>query len=182
MAQPQVPIEVDDASGRWFVDNLPMILVPQHFFLNNHFALEQALGPAEYARVLAPAGHRSAYFWCEREAEHHKLGGEDVFRHYMRRLSQRGWAQFQVLSLDGKHGHASVRVDHSIFVTGAPPDARRKLCAMFAPWLQGALEYVAASGGSPPALDAVEVYCAAEGQHDHCRFEVSPAAAARGGS
>ena len=69
MAQPQVPIEVDDASGRWFVDNLPMILVPQHFFLNNHFALEQALGPAEYARVLAPAGHRSAYFWCEREAD-----------------------------------------------------------------------------------------------------------------
>ena len=95
-----------------------MILIPQHYFLNNHFALEDALGGEELGRTLAPAGYRSAYHWCEREAEHHGLSGEDVFRHYMRRLSQRGWAQFRVVELDGASGRARVRVNHSVFVTG----------------------------------------------------------------
>ena len=121
MAKPQVEIEVDEATGRWTVDGLPMILIPQHFFVNNHVAIENALGADEFGRVLAPAGYKSAYFWCEREAEYHKLAGVDVFLHYMRRLSQRGWAQFKVLSCDEQTGRASVRVDHSLLVTGTPP-------------------------------------------------------------
>lgn len=173
MAAPAVPIEVDEATGRWTVDGLPMILVPQHFLLNNHFAVEDALGRDELARVLAPAGYKSAYFWCEREAAHHGLAGEAVFRHYLRRLSQRGWAQFTVETLDGAAGRARVRVDHSVFVTGEQGRTGR-LCYMFAPWLQGSLEYVAAAGGGPKTLAAREVQCAAEG-HGHCLFEVEPA-------
>jgi hypothetical protein len=174
MAKPQVEIEVDEATGRWYVDGLPMILIPQHFFVNNHVAVESALGADEFGRVLAPAGYKSAYFWCEREAEYHKLTGVDVFRHYMRRLSQRGWAQFKVLSCDETTGDASVRVDHSLLVTGTPPGQNRKLCYMFGPWLQGSFEYVMTSYGRPTKLAAREIYCAAEGQHDHCLFEVAP--------
>jgi hypothetical protein len=66
-------------------------------------------------------------------------------------------------------------------VTGGPENARRKLCAMFTPWLQGALEFVAGRGDAPKRLASREVYCAAEGAHDHCRFEVSPAEAAAAG-
>jgi len=174
VAKPTVPIEVDEATGRWFVDGLPMILVPQHFFLNNHFAIEAELGPHRLATILAPAGHRSAFLWCEHEAAHHKLGGEDVFRHYMRRLSQRGWAQFEVLGLDGLMGRATVKVTHSVFVTGAPANSRRKLCFMFGSWLQGSLEFVTTTHGEQKRLLSREVYCAAEGDHDHCMFEVFP--------
>jgi hypothetical protein len=39
MGKPEVDIRVDDVTGRWSVDGLPMILVPQHFFLNNHYAV-----------------------------------------------------------------------------------------------------------------------------------------------
>jgi hypothetical protein len=39
-----VPIEVDERTGVWSVDGMPMILVPRHFFLNNHLAAESALG------------------------------------------------------------------------------------------------------------------------------------------
>ena len=52
-----------------------MILVPQHFFLNNHFAIEAVLGPERLAEVLRPAGYRSAYYWCEKEAAHHRSAG-----------------------------------------------------------------------------------------------------------
>ena len=76
---------------------VPMILVPRHFFLNNHRAIESVLGAERLAEVLQPAGYRSAYDWCEREAAHHALKGLEVFQHYMRRLSQRGWGQFSAV-------------------------------------------------------------------------------------
>jgi len=174
VAKPSVPIEVDEASGRWFVDGLPMILVPQHFFLNNHFAIEAELGSHRLATILAPAGYRSAFVWCEHEAARHKIGGEEVFRHYMRRLSQRGWAQFEILTLDGRAGRATVKVTNSIFVTGSPDNTRRKVCAMFEPWLQGSLEFVRTTYGEDKRLASHEVYCAAEGENNHCLFEVSP--------
>src|SRR5580693_8862592 len=67
MAKPEVDIQVDESTGRWSVDSLPMILVPQHFFLNNHYAVEKALGAAELEKILRPAGYRSAYVWCQKE-------------------------------------------------------------------------------------------------------------------
>ena len=51
----------------------------------------------------------------------------------------------------------------------------RDSCYMFAPWLAGALAFVCEQQGFPTALEAREVQCAAEG-HDHCLFEVTPAA------
>lgn len=176
MGKPAIDIGVDDETGRWYVDSLPMMLVPQHFFLNNHFAVEAALGPGRLAEVLRPAGALSAHHWCGKEAAFHGLSGPDVFRHYMRRLSQRGWAQFTVLSLDPEAGTAEIRVDHSIFVTGKRPEARGKLCYMFASWFEGALDYVTESAGHPRPVEAHEVHCAAEGGHDHCLFAVRPRA------
>ena len=169
MGKPAVDIEVDEASGRWYVDGLPMILVPQHFFLNNHFAVEAELGAERLAAILAPAGRRSAYTWCEHEAEHHQLSGEDVFLHYMRRLSQRGWGQFDVIEVEGQRGRTTVQVTHSVFVSGRPDNARRKLCSMFAPWIAGALEFVS----KKRHITSRESHCAAEGEHDYCLFTAS---------
>lgn len=170
MGKPAVDIQVDDATGRWFVDGLPMILVPQHFFLNNHFAVEAELGAERLARILAPAGRRSAYTWCEHEADEHDFSGEQVFQHYMRRLSQRGWGQFEVIELDSGKGCATVHVRHSVFVTGRSEKARRKVCSMFAPWIAGSLEFVA----QRHSIKAWEVHCAAEGEHAHCLFMAAP--------
>ena len=174
MGKPQVDIVVDDFTGRWSVDALPMILVPQHFFLNNHFAVEVELGPERLAAVLRPAGYRSAHHWCEKEAAHHGLAGLAVFHHYMKRITQRGWGQFEVLDTDLDAGRAHVRLRNSAFVDGERRASGRKVCYRFASWLEGSLEYVAASTGRPLALEASEVHCAAEGVHDHCLFEVRP--------
>jgi hypothetical protein len=174
MGRPQVEIEVDDATGRWSVDTIPMILVPQHFFLNNHFAVEAALGPDRLAEVLRPAGYRSAYYWCEKEAKYHGLSGLDVFRHYMRRLSQRGWGQFKPLEIDLDAGRARVRVDNSALVDEERRRSGRRVCYMFAAWLEGSLEYAAVATGKALSLRAREICCAADGTHDHCAFEVAP--------
>ena len=114
--KPQVPIEVDEATGVWTTDGLPMLYVPRHFFVNNHTAIEEALGREKYATLLYDAGYKSAYFWCASEAKTHGLSGLPVFEHYLKRLSQRGWGQFKFETVDAKSGAAEIRLDNSLFV------------------------------------------------------------------
>jgi predicted hydrocarbon binding protein len=174
--KPEVPIEVDADSGVWSVDAMPMILVPRHFFLNNHAEVEAALGAERYAEILFRAGRKSAYTWCEREAATHGLKDVAVFHHYLKRLSQRGWGRFTVLAVDAVAGTARIRVDHSAFVKGMPAGAGsgRKLCYMFRGWFPGSLEYVCRLRGISQTLEADELHCAGGGSHDHCVFEVRP--------
>lgn len=178
MAAPEVPIEVDPETGVWSSDGLPMIYLPRHFFVNNHRAIEEVLGQAAYARLLFEAGHRSAYDWCARAAETSGLDGLDVFRLYLKRLSQRGWGRFSLLSVDAEAGSARIRLDHSVFVLEERRKAGRKLCYMFAGWPAGALAWVRERAGRPLELAGAEVQCAAEGSHDHCLLEARPAKAA----
>ncbi|MBV9562795.1 MAG: 4-vinyl reductase [Bradyrhizobium sp.] len=175
MAKPAIDIQVDEATGRWSVDALPMILVPQHFFLNNHYAVEAVLGPGKLEEVLRPAGYRSAYFWCEKEAAFHGLDGAEVFRHYLRRLSQRGWAQFEIAELSPEAGTARIVVRHSALIDPVHVRDRRKCCYMFSAWFEGALDYVTEKAARKGKAQATELYCAGEGNHDHCMFEVAPA-------
>ena len=49
---PEMPILVDDETGVWTTDGLPMLYVPRHFFVNNHVAVEEALGADVYAEAL----------------------------------------------------------------------------------------------------------------------------------
>ena len=173
MGTPQVPIEVDDVTGVWSVDGTPMVLVPQHYFYNNHKAMEEAAGRERYAALAFEAGRKSAETWCAREARVHGLRDVEMFHHYLRRLSQRGWAQFGVLQLDARSGRARVRLDHSIFVLQhrGPP---QKACYVFGGWLCGALEWAARERGQQLTFAAYETQCAAQGQ-PFCLFEVAPA-------
>lgn len=114
--KPQVPIEVDESTGVWTTDGLPMLYVPRHFFVNNHTAIEDALGQQKYATLLYDAGYKSAYFWCASEAKTHGLSGLPVFEHYLKRLSQRGWGQFRFQTADAKTGAAEIRLENSLFV------------------------------------------------------------------
>ncbi|HLA31779.1 MAG TPA: DUF5943 domain-containing protein, partial [Pseudomonas sp.] len=41
---PEMPIQVDDETGVWTTDALPMLYVPRHFFVNNHIGIEEVLG------------------------------------------------------------------------------------------------------------------------------------------
>ncbi len=108
---PELPIEVDSETGVWTTDALPMLYVPRHFFINNHTAVAEALGVDKYAEILYRAGYKSAWHWCEKEAELHGLEGVDVFEHYMKRLSQRGWGKFVTEAIDLDAGTARVRLD-----------------------------------------------------------------------
>ena len=104
--QPTLPIDVDEQTGVWRTDGLPMLYVPRHFFMNNHLAAEGVLGREAYAALLYPAGHKSAYYWCEQESRRHKISGAPVYEHYLRRLSQRGWGIFALDEIDPPHPRA----------------------------------------------------------------------------
>ena len=173
MGQPQLPVEVDDVTGWWRVDALPMILVPQHFFVNNHKAIERALGREAYQAALDTAGYKSAYYWCEKEAQYHGLDPVATFHHYLKRLSQRGWGMFSCEEIDPQRGYARIRLEHSAFVNQYGRDAGRTVDYMFDGWWRGAMEYVGRALGLDYQVASREVQCAAQG-HDYCLFEVSP--------
>jgi predicted hydrocarbon binding protein len=173
MVKPEIPIDVDAETGVWSTDGLPMIYMPRHFFVNNHLAVEAALGEEAYARQLYDAGHKSAWVWCEKEAATHGLSGLEVFHHYMQRISQRGWGRFTVVSVDGDSGAADVRLDHSVFVEHCGADTGRNLCYMYSGWFAGSLEWVSKTTGAAFTLSAHEARCRANGA-ENCLFEIRP--------
>lgn len=170
--QPQVPIEVDESTGVWRTDGLPMLYVPRHFFVNNHFAVEKALGRDAYSSQLYDAGYRSAYFWCEEAGNQRGLKGMAVFAHYLERLSQRGWGQFSFVADDASEGTAEIRLFNSLFVLGMPSH-HGKLCYMFEGWFAGAMDWVCTELGHRATSTCVETQCAAEG-FGYCLFSVGP--------
>lgn len=172
--KPAIPIDVDERTGVWTTDGMPMIYMPRHFFLNNHSAVEAALGRDVYAKQLYDAGYLSAWQWCERESKTHGIRGVDVFRHYMKRVSQRGWAQFTIVAVDEGAGAATVRLDNSVFTFLEPRPEGKMTCYMFAGWFPGALEWAAKDTGKAWKLKGREVQCACDGEHDHCLFEITP--------
>jgi hypothetical protein len=142
---PQLPIEVDSETGIWSSDALPMLYVPRHFFVNNHMGIEEVLGADAYAEILYKAGYKSAWHWCEKEAECHGLEGVAVFEHYMKRLSQRGWGLFG-----------------------------RKVDYMFTGWFAGAMDQILAARGSQIRTVAEQVYGGSEEGHEDGLFTVKP--------
>lgn len=170
---PEMPITVDDETGVWTTDALPMLYVPRHFFINNHQAIEDEIGAERYAEILYRAGYKSAWHWCEKEAELHGLQGAAVFEHYMQRLSQRGWGLFSIEFLNLEAGEARVRLDHSAFVYHYGK-ANRKVDYMFTGWFAGAIDQINGTLGNSIKTLARQVQCAAEEGIDYGLFEVSP--------
>lgn len=176
MAAPEVPISVDAATGIWTTDGLPMIYMPRHFFVNYYAAMETELGPERHNALLYAASHKSAFEWSVAEARTHGLEDISVFRHYLNRLSQRGWGRFTIEAVDLDGPTASIRVDHSAFALQLGRTGRRE-CAMFAGSLAGCIEWAAMDSGKPAKVIAEETQCLSAG-HDHCRFEVRRATVA----
>lgn len=178
---PQLPIEVDPHTGVWTTDGLPMLYVPRHFFVNNHVEAEAAIGREAHAAGLYRGGYRSAHYWCTQEAGTHGLTGLDVYVHYLRRLSQRGWGSMRFDAVDERSGHAVIRIEHSAFVlaqgVAGVPVRQDKVCYLFAGWFAGAMDWVGEQHGAAWRTTSVETQCAAEG-HAHCLFEVRPLAPA----
>ncbi|AMW81066.1 MULTISPECIES: DUF5943 domain-containing protein [Pseudomonas] len=170
---PQLPIEVDSETGVWTSDALPMLYVPRHFFVNNHMGIEEVLGADAYAEILYKAGYKSAWHWCEKEAECHGLEGVAVFEHYMKRLSQRGWGLFKIQDIDLDKGTASVKLEHSAFVY-VYGKVGRKVDYMFTGWFAGAMDQILEARGSKIRTVAQQVYGGSEEGHDDGLFTVKP--------
>lgn len=174
MASPEVPIDVDPETGIWRTDGLPMLYLPRHFLVNNHKAVEEALGLEPYRAILRAATDKSALHWCRAEAKTHGLAPEATFRHYFKRLSQRGWGRFAVEALDLAKRRGRIGVRNSIFVLESTGNADRPVCYMFEGFMTGALRFLLEAGNAAAASDTIrcrETQCAAVGAHRNCLFE-----------
>jgi Domain of unknown function (DUF5943) len=171
---PEIPIDVDPVTGIWRTDGLPMIYLPRHFLVNNHKAVEEALGMAAYRLILRIATDKSAFDWCTAQARTHQLTPEQTFRHYFKRLSQRGWGMFEIEQLDPEGGNVCVRLEQSVFVLEHPGPSAGGLCYMFEGFVTGAMRFVMAAQNEGVARNCSEVQCAGNGVHHHCRFATTP--------
>lgn len=180
MASPQVPIDVDAESGIWRTDGLPMVYLPRHFLVNNHVAVEEALGRDAYREILRLATEKSAIHWCRAEMKTHGFTAEATFRHYFKRLSQRGWGQFSVGRMDTNARKGTIALKNSIFTLEA---ARRAsvgeargdapLCYMFEGFMTGAFRFLLEGAGNDAAVTCTETHCAGDGAHADCAFAFS---------
>jgi hypothetical protein len=171
MAQPQVPIDVDPDTGIWRTDGLPMIYLPRHFLVNMQKGIEAAIGADAYRQILYASSDLSAMQWCRAEAKTHGLTPVETFRHYLKRLSQRGYGQIDITALDEAAGTATVVVRHSAFALGYGPEAWRHVCYTFEGSFAGGMRYVLEMAGRVGEPACREVACAANGQPE-CRFEL----------
>lgn len=172
MRLPEVPIDVDPETGRWTTDSLPMLYVPVHFFVNNHKAIEKELGIQRYSGLLYDAGYQSAWTWCEHEAKLHGLAGADVFEHYIKRLSQRGWGLFEVLEFDLAEATASVSVKNSAF--HQPGSGQGTGDYMFTGWFSGAMDQILHAQGSSVRTRSTQVYWEGQDGAESGLFRVAP--------
>lgn len=161
-----VPVEVDGETGRWSADGLPMVLVPQHLLVNSLDAVERCVGRNMAAELFRDAGRRSAWHWCAHESARLGLSGSAILRHYLERLTSRGWGQFAIDELDIDRGRLRVRVSHSALlpVAGSTRSVDRA-CYWFEAWLEGALEHASEESGY---VAVRELQCAVHG--DECVF------------
>lgn len=168
--QPAVPIDVDETTGIWRTDGLPMVYLPRHFLVNNHLAVEAALGRETYRAILLISTAKSAIEWCEAQVRVKGLDPEASFRHYFQRLSQRGWGQFSIDALDVAGRRGSISLRNSIFALEAGQHPGQRVCYMFEGFVTGAFSFLLGIA-DPTAVACEETYCACDGQHDHCRFD-----------
>ncbi|HTS92256.1 MAG TPA: DUF5943 domain-containing protein [Stellaceae bacterium] len=173
MAELPVPVAVDAKTGAWSVDGQPVILVPRHFWAFVQMECERKFGIEGTREVYDAATRKAARVWCEREARTHGLAGVAVFRHYLDRMSRRGWARMTIETVDPAAGTAQIRLDHSALAAEYGAQAGRRVCYMFAAAFEGAMEWVAETAGAAGRLEAFETQCAAEGA-PCCRFQVRP--------
>ena len=173
MAAPKVPIDVDATTGIWRTDGLAMVYLPLHFLVNNHLAADEALGVEAYRAILRKATERSALHWCNTESRTHGLTPEQTFRHYFKRSSQRGWGRFTIELLDTVGGRGHIALEHSIFALECSPSTNRRVCYMFEGFMTGAFRYLIGDNPGAANVDCHEAQCAAEGNHDRCRFELA---------
>ncbi len=172
MAEPQVPIEVDPDTGIWRTDGLPMIYLPRHFLVNLQQSIEAAIGAEGYRAILYASSDLSALQWCRAESTTHGLSAVDTFRHYLNRLSQRGYGRMEITALDEKAGRAEVIVRHSAFALGYGPETGRPVCYTFEGSFAGGMRHILEAAGRPGTPVCREVACVAAG-HPECRFELT---------
>ncbi|MGO1079760.1 DUF5943 domain-containing protein [Inquilinus sp. CA228] len=170
MAAPEVPIDVDPETGIWRTDDLPMVYLPRHFLVNNHRAVEAAMGIEPYRAILRQATEASAVHWCAVQARSLGLDPEQTVRRYFQRLSQRGWGRFEVEHLDAAGGQGRIALSASVFALEYGTGAGRPVCYMFEGFMTGALRHLLGDAGATATVGCEETQCAAQG-HEHCLFE-----------
>lgn len=174
MPAPEVLIDVEAETGIWRTDGVPMVYTPRMFLVNMQRMMEEALGQGEYRRAIHASSETSAIQWCRDQAATQGLAPEETFRHYLRRLSQRGFGQVVIEALDVAADTGTIRVRNSAFALGYGAGTGRCVCHMFAGSFGGGMRYLMEAHGSPGAPLCEEVECLAAGAGE-CRFELRPA-------
>ena len=173
MCEMPLAVRVDATSGEWTVDGRPVVLLPRHAYVAPQKAIESLYGADVARRVMHEAYFGAGLSWCEKEAAIHGLRNDDIFRHYMRRASERGLGRFVVEDIDAASGRARVRIERSAICSEYPPTNGHPACFAFAASLAGGMTAAAASAGVTVKLKGEETRCMASGATE-CLIEIGP--------
>ena len=81
-----------------------------------------------------------------------------------------GQFSVDVLDVVGRRGHLSLR--NSVFALEAGAAQGKRVCYMFEGFVTGAFRYLLEDSAPASTVTCREAQCVAEGNHEHCRFDV----------
>ena len=169
-------IEIDSESGVWTTDGLPMIYAPRHWIIGIHKDVEGALGRETYRELLYESSYRAAQHWCKEQFKYHGYKGRELFEFYLKVSSQRGLAQFSLITYDMKAGLVKVELRNCCYVLHHRHVAGNKSspnteCYAFTGSFSGALTWIADSENLTHKFIGVETECAAQTGREKCELE-----------
>jgi hypothetical protein len=103
----------------------------------------------------------------------HNLAGVDLFEHYLKRLSQRGWGLFEVIDFDLDNAKASVSVRNSAFHQPESDDHGTG-DYMFTGWFSGAMDQILHAQGSSMLTTSRQIYWQGQNGAEYGLFHVAP--------
>jgi len=171
MPAPEVLIDVEAETGIWRTDGVPMVYTPRMFLVNMQRTMEEAVGVETFRRIVYASSDLSAVQWCRNQATAQGFPAVETFRHYLRRLSQRGFGQITLAALDPVAGTGTIIVRNSAFALGYGPDTGRRVCHMFEGSFAGGMRHVLEASGTRGEPVCEEVACVAAGAGE-CRFDL----------
>lgn len=156
-------IDINPTTGEWTVGDLPMVLVPRHYFAGIQKAGDAKFGIQAMRDLMHAATFEAAKRWCAHEANRLGLSGSIILQHYLSEVTRRGLGNFTIEQLDIGTGVAAIRLERSCIAVEYPIETKRRVCYVFASAIEGGLAYILEQQSSTRRIVVHESQCIAAG-------------------
>jgi hypothetical protein len=99
--------------GALSLNDLPMVLMPRHFFRYILREVHKHVSPEAFRKIYFQAGYDGAVSFCQAFQKSHQCSAREAVEGYLGEMSIRGWGSFSIQRLDAEKGEMEVLLENS---------------------------------------------------------------------